>query len=359
MVGALVAPGLISISTALNVADNAIFLVTLPALGAVLFAPIAGKLIDKYGAYQSLIAGLFLYGLLGAIVYWLQGPILVFANRILLGGITSIVMAACTVLIAQWYFNKERLSMLAKQGMAIELGGVIFLFLGGLLAAKNWALPLSLYLVSWVFLAMLLFFVPKTPPIGIEVDAPEDHVVLYKGLSLKQVYLLAMLSMISFFSAIVLLPSTMHQQNYNEEQVGFLLAFISLVAVLGAHFIPKLTKLVGEQKVLSLAFVGYGASFIFFLQTSTPLLLIGAIFSGIGFGFSVPLLNHMKVERSDAKVRGRNLSYFTMAVFSGQFLTSFAEYIPGGANNIFIYCITLCAVTALYLSFKQTQSHKL
>ena len=59
MVGALVAPGLISISTALNVADSAVFLVTLPALGAVIFAPIAGKLIDKYGAYRSLIIGLF------------------------------------------------------------------------------------------------------------------------------------------------------------------------------------------------------------------------------------------------------------------------------------------------------------
>ena len=69
MVGALVAPGLISISTALNVADSAVFLVTLPALGAVIFAPIAGKLIDKYGAYRSLIIGSFLYGFLGASVY--------------------------------------------------------------------------------------------------------------------------------------------------------------------------------------------------------------------------------------------------------------------------------------------------
>lgn len=359
MVGALVAPGLISISSALNVADNAIFLVTLPALGAVIFAPIAGKLIDKYGAYRALIVGLFLYGLLGISVYWLQGPILVFANRILLGGITSIVMAGCTVLISQWYFGKARLNMLAKQGMSIELGGVIFLFLGGLLAAQHWALPLSLYLIAWVFLAMLLLFVPKAHPVAVAAQPSEDHLVNHKGLSLKQIYLLAVFSMTTFFSAIVLLPSTMHQQSYSEEEVGFLLSFISLVAVVGAHFMPKVIRLVGEQKVLALAFVGYGSSFVFFLQAGTPFLIIGAIFSGIGFGFSIPLLNHMTVERSDAKVRGRNLSYYTMAVFSGQFLTSFVEYIPGGTHNIFISCISLCVVTALYLFFKPTQPHKL
>ena len=356
MVGALVAPGLISISTALNVADSAVFLVTLPALGAVIFAPIAGKLIDKYGAYRSLIIGLFLYGFLGASVYWLQGPLLVFANRILLGGVTSIVMAGCTVLISQWYFGKARLGMLAKQGMAIELGGVIFLFIGGLLAVQHWALPLSLYLISWVFLAMLLLFVPRNHPQAQEAQATQEHVISNKGLSLKHVYSLAVLAMITFFSAIVLLPSTMHAQNYNEEQVGFLLSFISLVAVVGAHFMPQLTKKMGEQKVLALAFIGYGVSFAFFLQTGTALLVIGAVFSGIGFGFSIPLLNHMTVERSAASVRGRNLSYFTMAVFSVQFLTSFVEYIPGGTRNIFISCIGLCALTALYLFVKKNHS---
>ncbi len=73
MVGALVTPGVISISNALGTSDNAVLLITLPALGAVFFAPVAGKLIDTYGAYRSLIVGLLLYGFLGASVYWLHG----------------------------------------------------------------------------------------------------------------------------------------------------------------------------------------------------------------------------------------------------------------------------------------------
>jgi len=149
----------------------------------------------------------------------------------------------------------------------------------------------------------------------------------------------------------------MHSQHYSEQQVGLLLAFISLVAVAAAHFMPALTKLFNEQKVLAIAFIAYGSSFICFSQTGITTLVIGAILSGIGFGFSIPLLNHMTVERSDAKVRGRNLSYFTMSVFSGQFLTSFVGYIPGGINNVFLGGIIFCALISSTLFIEGNNSN--
>ncbi|WP_086981300.1 MFS transporter [Vibrio aphrogenes] len=355
MVGAVVAPGLISLSEALGVTDNSVLLMTLPALGAVIFAPAAGKLIDKFGAYPSLIYGLFFYGLLGVTVYWLHGPVAVFINRILLGGITSVVMAGCTVLISQWYFGKARLGMIAKQGMAIELGGVIFLFIGGMLATQHWALPLSLYLIAWVFLIMLVLFVPRQHPAEPSTDNQSQHTETTQGLTLKGIYLVAVLSMVTFFTAIVSLPKTMHAQNYTEDQVGFLLAFISLVAVVAAHFMPKLTNAMSESKILIVAFLCYGVASLCFTQDGTLVLVMGAIFNGAGFGFSIPLLNHMTVERSAANVRGRNLSYFTMSVFSGQFLTSFIEYIPGEASHVFLSSLMVCVlvIVGLFLQPKE------
>ena len=357
MVGTLLAPGLVSISQGLGITDNAVLLITLPSLGAVVFAPIAGKLIDKYGAYKLLIIGLFLYGLAGASVYFLNGPTLVFANRFLLGGITAVVMASCTVLISTWYTGEARLGMIAKQGMAIELGGVVFLFLGGLLASQFWGLPLSLYLIAWVFLAMLLLFVPNK---NLTNNSNEEIVELntaktINGLSLKSVYVISTLAMTIFFTSTVLLPITMNAQNYNESQIGQLLAFISLVAVVTAGFMPKVTKLLGEPKVLAFAFLAFGLSYICFTYASTLLLILGAILIGIGFGFSIPLLNHMTVELSDVKVRGKNLSYFTMAVFSGQFFTSFMEYIPGGEQNVFISCSVFAFIITLVLFFKKAK----
>ncbi|MGP9544528.1 MFS transporter [Psychrobacter sp. AOP7-B1-25] len=345
MVGTLLAPGLVSISAGLGITDNSVLLITLPSLGAVVFAPLAGKLIDKYGAYKLLIIGLSLYGLVGASAYLLHGPAQVFSNRFLLGGITAVVMASCTVLISTWYQGEARLKMIAKQGMSIELGGVIFLFLGGLLASQFWALPLSIYLVAWVFLAMLLLFVPRNHAATAENAqiVKDDSKTIISGLTLKNVYLISTLAMTIFFTSTVLLPITMNELSYNESQIGQLLAFISLVAVVTAGFMPKIIKWLNEPKVLALAFLAFSLSYVCFTQASTLILIIGALLIGIGFGFSIPLLNHMTVELSAAKVRGRNLSYFTMAVFSGQFFTSFMEYMPGGAHNVFILC-SVCSV---------------
>ena len=358
MVGTLLAPGLVSISQGLGITDNTVLLITLPSLGAVVFAPFAGKLIDKYGAYKLLVIGLFLYGVEGASAYFLKGPTLVFANRFLLGGITAVVMASCTVLISDWYTGEARLGMIAKQGMAIELGGVIFLFLGGLLASQFWALPFSLYLIAWVFLAMLLLFVPNKNSVASNNDEVSEHLhhKANNGLSLKSVYVISTLAMTIFFTSTVLLPIVMNEENFDESQIGQLLAFISLVAVVTAGFMPKITKKFGEPKVLALAFLAFALSYICFTQASTLLLVLGAILIGIGFGFSIPLLNHMTVELSDVKVRGRNLSYFTMAVFSGQFFTSFMEYIPGGEKNVFIICSVSAFIIALVLFFKPTKA---
>ena len=61
MVGTVVAPGLHGVANALGVDQFATWLITLPALGAVIFAPFAGRIIDKFGAYYALLFGLALY----------------------------------------------------------------------------------------------------------------------------------------------------------------------------------------------------------------------------------------------------------------------------------------------------------
>ncbi|MBO1257028.1 MFS transporter [Alteromonas sp. 5E99-2] len=344
MVGTLLAPGLVSISNGLGIVDNTVLLITLPSLGAVVFAPVAGRFIDKYGAYKLLALGLFLYGLVGGVLYFIHGTAAILINRFLLGGITAIVMASCTVLISLWFQGEKRLHMIAKQGMAVEIGGVLFLFLGGLLASLFWGLPIALYLLAWVFLAMLLAFVPAKHPKA--ESAPQNDEPLQKAsaaMSLKQVYILSTLAMTIFFTSTVSLPSTMTAQGFNEAQIGRLLAFISFVAVITAGCMPKASKLLSKPKLLALAFMAYGVSYLCFLYASTEALICGAICIGIGFGFTIPLLNHMTVELSEFAVRGRNLSYFTMAVFSGQFLTSFIDYVPGGITHVFISC-SICSV---------------
>ncbi|MDL2192761.1 MFS transporter [Cobetia sp. LC6] len=350
MVGTVVAPGLLSIASALEVESHASWLITLPSLGAVLFAPIAGRMIDRIGAYRALTGGLFLYGLLGAGGALLEGMVSVFADRILLGGVTALVMAGGTTLISEWYHGHARLAMIAQQGMSIELGGVIFLFVSGVLAGFAWQLPFLLYLLAWLLLAMLWMMVPRQSPAAPDETAGQSGQQALSA-SLTSVYLAAAMAMTLFFTAIVMLPKRLSLLGLNEASTGIFLAAISLVAVVAAMLMPKVSRALREMPTLVLAFLLYaGSLFVFQQAENMTLMSVGAVLSGMGFGFSIPLLNHMTVERSHASVRGRNLSYLTMAIFLGQFLTSFLEFLPGDGSNVFGAAAVLGLIFAvLYL----------
>ena len=358
MVGCILAPGLTSISTQMGVADKATWLITLPSLGAVVFAPIAGRVIDNVGAYKSMFVGLFLYGLIGASGVFFHGDYSVFLNRFLLGAVTAVVMASGTVLISEWFQGEARLKMIAKQGMSIELGGVIFLFVGGVLAEMGWQWPFILYLFAWIFLSMLYLYVPaKSPQIKQQTSNVVDEAT--KTSPVKVIYFTAGASMVIFFTIFVTLPILLNTLDFNESQIGAFLSFISLMAVLTVLVMPKLLSRIGNNGTLIVAFFCYSLSHIsFFFASDLLTLLIGAIFAGIGFGLSIPLLNHMTIEQSAPSERGKNLSYITMAIFSGQFLTSFLEFIPGNSQPVFAIATVFSLLYALYLIITHTRNNK-
>lgn len=349
MVGSVVAPGVVTIAEALNVSAHPSWLVTLPALGAIVFAPLTGRIIDTVGAYRACLAGLFLYGLLGMGLSALAEPLIVYVDRLLLGGTTALVMAACTMLISQWYQGTARLAMIAKQGMAIELGGVIFLLLGGQLAAIYWALPLNIYLLAWVFLLMFVRYLPRLTPAVPHADKALNANT-GQGWPLSAVYAITLLAMTVFFSLIVVLPISLADAGMNEARIGYLLSFISLVAVVSAFFMPTVVRRLKQRITLTLAFAFFAVAHgLFFLANDLALLMVASIASGLGFGLSIPLLNHMTVQSARPNLMGRCLSYYTMAIFSGQFLTSFITLLPRFQSRAFLLAGILALLTALGL----------
>lgn len=346
MVGCVIVPGLPNIASQLNISGNSSWLVTLPSLGVVLFGPLAAWLMDKMGLRTALMLGLFLYGLLGVIGMFLSGDILVFTDRIFLGGATAIVMAAGTGLISEFYQSDARMAMLAKQGMSIELGGVIFLFVGGLLASMKWNYPFTLYLIAWILLVLVKISIPSVKEKFHKEKLSKNHGALPTDVVIA--YIAATISMIVFFTGIITLPRKLTGLGFNAAETGYYLSFVSLVAVFGAAALPKVSRQLNEKAILGLAMFSYAiAHFNFLFANSTALMIVGAVMLGIGFGLSIPLVNHLTIEHSPEYNRGRNLAYLSMAIFSGQFLSSFMEYIPGETSVIFIAAIFIAVIAGL------------
>jgi MFS family permease len=109
------------------------------------------------------------------------------------------------------------------------------------------------------------------------------------------------------------------------------------MAIIAAGFIPKLSKVLKEKTIIRVAFLSYSlAHSLFFLFNENITFIIAGVFLGIGFGFSIPLLNHITIEKSDTKTLSKNLSLYTMLIFLGQFLATFSEFFPGKLNTIFL-----------------------
>lgn len=355
MVGTAIAPSLTVIAKNLSFIQSPGWLITLPSLGVVLFAPLAGKLIDRKGPLVMIFWGLIPYALLGAAGAALHNPYLVIADRVLLGGATAAVQASGTGLIAALFDGEQRMKMIAWQGMAIEIGGVVFLSIGGILGEQAWYYPFFIYLIGLVCAALIF------KSIRINHSTPERLTKTGDKLSKKLLTILtsSVFAMILFFVAFVGLPVYLPKAfAFSEAQTGYFMALISLLAVLSASQMPKVVKQLTASITLVIGFLLFmtGLS-LFYIAGSLAVLLIAALAMGFGFGFTVPLLNHMTLEESTIVNRGRNLGYYSMAIFGGQFLSSFITEISTDVRLTFLTAAGLALLVAGVL-FMVTRKEK-
>lgn len=350
MVGCAITPALPSIGQHYGMGRFSGWLVTTPALGVIVYALTLGRLTDRIGPWKTAIAGLSAYGILGIAGPLMPGKITLLADRFLLGIATAAVMTASTALIARFWQGEKQLNMIALQGMAIEGGGVIFLFIGGLLAETGWQAPFAIYAVAFIALILSIRHIPRPADTGQDTaddtgtPAPRQHA--------WPVFALAFASMLTFFSAIVILPGHLQDNlGHSPAFTGGYLASLSLVAITAATLMPKVVARFGEHTALTLAFIAYGCAHLLFCTVENlPTLAAAALCIGTGFGFSIPLLASMTIACSPAGRRGTWLGYYAMATFSGQFLSSALITCLSG-KTAFAAAALIAAATATAIRF--------
>lgn len=156
---------------------------------------------------------------------------------------------------------------------------------------------------------------------------------------LYPIFLGSLFSMALFFVCYVNLPAFLPSEfGFSESNTGYFMSFISLIAVVVASQLPKVTEKLGSDKVVVLGFLFFSIGYLIFaFAPYVWVMIIGALSIGLGFGFTVPLLNHMIVETSSTKTRGKNLGLYSMMVFAGQFIATFTEFLPISIGNAFIF----------------------
>ena len=305
-------------------------------MGVAVFAPIIGRLINKLGNFKLLCLGLVPYGILGILGAYITNDYLLIIDRFLLGGATVAVQVSITGFIADLFTGEKRMKMVTWQVMSIEFGGVLFLAVGGILGQMHWQYPFFIYLVALVCVLFVTLTLPKKTPKP-EEKAEEITTAKTSQFKVKIIFSAALLAMMLFFVGFVTLPLYLPESfDFTESKTGFYMAFISLMTIVTASQMPKLVKRIGDGKTVALGFIFFMLGYVVLAATSSFfLLIIAAIFIGIGFGFTIPLLTHMMIEVSNLQNQGKNLSLLSMGIFGGQFLSTFIEYISDNYQAVY------------------------
>lgn len=348
MVGNAITPALPEIGQVYGLGNFASWLVTAPALGVVVTAIFFGKLIDKTGPYKIALGGLLFYGAFGVAGAFMPSTILLFIDRFLLGAATAAIMSASVTLIASFFEGEKQLKIIAMQGMSMEFGGVIFLGVSGFLANISWKSPFFIYGMGFLALIMMIAFIPKVGPVEQSNEKDLEASEVKKGVPLPLVLLTAFLGMLMFFTAMVSLP--LYLQNdlgYTPAFTGYYLAALDLIAVLAAGFMPKIVAKIEAKGCLTIAFSCYAIAYLLYFSSSTPVVLgIAIVFMGLGFGLSTPLFNSLVVNKSTPERKGLNVSFCTIAMFGGQFLSAMLVSLLAG-TSLFITAAIIAIVIGI------------
>ncbi len=325
MVGTAVTPAVSELGRVYGLGNHASWLITTPALGVVVTTVLFGRVIDKKGPYWVAFIGLLCYGAFGVAGAYMPGVAALLIDRILLGAATAAIMNASVTFISIFFQGEKQLRILALQSMAMECGGVIYLSVSGMLADVSWRCPFYIYGLGFLAFLGLALFIPKVPAAaksdGMQTEEPAGRA---KGVPIPLILLIAFLGMLMFFTAMVALPLYLQDQlGYSPSFTGYYLASIDVVSVLAAGCSPNIVKRVKEKGCLTIAFCSYGIAFLlYFLLSGSLFLWVAACFVGIGFGLSTPLYNNLIVNKSTPSNKGLNISFCTMAMFGGQFLSA-------------------------------------
>ena len=319
-----ISPALPQMVIAFSDVKNAEFLVklvlTLPALMIAIFAPITGRLIDRYGRLGILRLSLILYAISGTAGYFLNNLYHILISRALLGISVGMSMTIVITLIADYFDGKERQKFVGLQIAFMSMGGILFIGLGGILADLSWRYPFIIYLSSLLILPLTIMFLHE--PAVIEKRNQVNQHARSPGI-IWMLFINTMLMWIIFFLIPVQIP--FYLKAIGVEKNAWIGAAIAMSTACSAVSSISYSRIKGRFSFLSIFSMGYlllAAGFVCISISNTyVLVVIAMMLSGLGMGMMIPNTNMWVMKIAPPEIRGKEIGKLTTFWFFGQFLS--------------------------------------
>ncbi|WP_085902512.1 MFS transporter [Kiloniella majae] len=371
MANATISPALAGLERAFMGQPNADLLIRLlvpaPSLTVVIFAPLAGYLVDRYGRRVMLLSGVMLFVVTGSAGFYLPGLELIFASRLALGIAVAMIMTSQTALIGDYFTGEKRSALTGLQISARNFGGFVFLTLAGWFAVSSPRLPFVIYGLAVLYLPFMWLVIKESPIVSVKKNSTEtvkksggseiDGHRAWKGWIAALAVLQLMTNMI-FFLMPTQLPFFLDSLGYDSAvMTGAGLGALSLAGGCAALFYSRIKRVLSYAGTYAL---GYGFMALGFailpLVADVMVILAGCIAVGIGFALAVPNFVGIALQISPSSRRGMAGGVLTTAVFLGQFCSPFLS-IPSitsfGYSGTYQGVALLLGTIALFAALKR------
>ena len=290
-------------------------MLTIPSIIIALFAPIAGIIVDKFGRLKPLYTGIILFVLGGSSGFYLHDFYAILAGRAVLGIAVALLMTSSTALIGDYFNEKGRHKFMSTQGMAVALGGIVFITAGGFLAQLHWSYPFAIYILPLLFLPLL----------ASSLYEPKKHIHLENELEIEAklwpVYMTAYFAMVLFYMLPTQLPYLIIDTLHGEPStIGFVIATAMAFNAITSRQYAKLKGRFTYIEIYMITFIFFGIGlFIISQASSIAQLFYSTAFLGIGFGLILVNTNAWFLSKVPAHKRGKASGMLASSFFLGQF----------------------------------------
>lgn len=289
-------------------------MLTIPSIVIALFAPLVGQIVDKFGRLKPLYTGILLFVLGGSSGFYLRDFYAILAGRAVLGFAVALIMTSSTALIGDYFEEKARHKFMSKQGLAVGMGGILFITSGGLLAQQHWSYPFAIYFIPLLFLPLLFrsLYEPQKhkPAADVELEA-----------KLLPVYLTGFFVMVLFYMLPTQLPYLIVDELGGKPQtVGFVIATAMTFNALTSMQYAKIKARLSYMQIYAATFLLFSIG-LFFISRAADIADLFWATTPIGMAFGLLLVNTNAwfLSLVPPSKRGRASGLLTSSFFLGQF----------------------------------------
>ena len=265
-------------------------LTSLPSLLIIPFVLLAGWLSERGGESLKLLA-------VGLLIFFASGAVCIFAKDIRLLIVASCIMGAgagiavpySTGLVVRYFTGDSRVQQLGVSSAVNNLSLVIATAVVGWLAAKDWHLAFTVYLLPVVALVLLLALRDAKP-----APEPEESDQLRQSkINWWRLSGLSVLYFIITFTTLVItfyLSFLLEKYRFPQEFSSVMISLFFLAIMLPGFVLNSVIRRVCSMTMfVSLVLIVVGLLLVGTIP-DIPLMTLGVILTGVGYGVLQPII---------------------------------------------------------------------